>query len=188
MPFQPSQIVQSDSEVWSSAQSRPRRRRIVQSSPVWLRTEQVVCDSRHELTSKDPQRGSKGDAGRQNGKREGETERVQKGIKKKKECRERREDWEMESTMADTKQKKMPKRKWSGKWRLLGGSGMLAVWVWQRVRCLSPDQQLVCFTLVNTNCSALIKVSYKSRKKSSPKHNVSLYRSPLSFSTISLWI
>lgn len=91
VPFQPSQIVQSDSEVWSSAQSRPRRCGIVQSSPVWLRTEQVVCDSRHELTSKDLQRGSKGDAGRQNGKREGETEQVQKGIKKK-ECRERRED------------------------------------------------------------------------------------------------
>lgn len=33
--------------------------------------------------------------------------------------------------------------------------------------CLSLDQQLVCLTLVNTNCSAAIKVSSKTPK--SPK-------------------
>lgn len=65
--LEPSQSVQSRLGGSSSAWSRPPRRSLVYSGPVWLITEQVVCDSRYELTSKDPERGSTRDAGREKG-------------------------------------------------------------------------------------------------------------------------
>lgn len=82
-------------------------------------------------------------------------------------------------------------------WRLLGGC--LAGWAGQRLRRLSADQQLVRFTLVNTNCSELIKVSHVSPKAPLPplimqplqktrknKHNMSLYLAPLRLASVSL--
>lgn len=45
---------------------------------------------------------------------------------------------------------------------------MRAGWAGQRLRRLSADQQLVRFTLVNTNCSTLIKVSHISPKDPLP--------------------
>lgn len=47
---------------------------------------------------------------------------------------------------------------------------------------MSPDQQLVCFTLMNTNCSALIKVYCKSPKAPKTKCvSLSLPLSPSHF-------
>ena len=67
--LEPSQSVQSRLGGSGSARSRPPRRSLVYSGPVWLITEQVVCDSRYELTSKDPERGSTRDAGREKGRK-----------------------------------------------------------------------------------------------------------------------
>lgn len=150
-------------DVWSSAQFGT-----VQSSRVWLRTEQVVCDSRHELTSKHPQRGNEGDVGRQNGGRRVETERWEKS---------EREEWETVE--------------WEGR---RGFIFSFFFWVYARERmeaktwrwlgeceqggrdkgsaaCLQTNSLRA--TLVNTNCSTLIKVSHVSPKApppNSPSH------------------
>lgn len=86
-------------------------------------------------------------------------------------------------------------------WRWLGGCEQGGRG--QRLRRLSADQQLVRFTLVNTNCSTLIKVSRISPKaplphhpshptpytqKNTNKHNMSLYLAPLRLAIVSLLI
>lgn len=48
--------------------------------------------------------------------------------------------------------------------------------------CLSLDQQLVCLTLVNTNCSAAIKVSSKTPKSPKTKRGSLSPALPLSLS------
>lgn len=96
----------------------------------------------------------------------------------------------MERTMADTKQKKKnAKEKMKQKVEVVRWFGDVSgVGVTKGSVLVSRPTACVLYSceyqLFRTDKSLL----QKSEKKSSPEHNVSLYRNPLSFSSISLWI